>query len=84
MRISTEISRGRLGVAHEGVVSGGRGLASLAVLKDVRESWEARLTAVRGECGYLSGALLKVAKEMGETDSAVERSFGVVKQGEPR
>ncbi|QNE79239.1 hypothetical protein F0344_14615 [Streptomyces finlayi] len=84
LRTSTEQSRGRLGPAHEGVASGAKGLSSVTALKAVQESWEERLVAVRGECGYLKGALLKVAKEMGETEAAVKSSFNVVEKGERR
>jgi hypothetical protein len=41
----------------------------------VLTSWEERLRAVRDECEQLKGSLLTVAKEMGETESAIERSF---------
>ncbi|MEV6074038.1 hypothetical protein AB0L80_02810 [Streptomyces sp. NPDC052069] len=81
LRISTERSRRRLGPAHEGIAAGARGLSSAAALKSVRESWEERLAGVRGECGCLKAVLLRVAKEMGETDVAVDRSFGAVAEG---
>lgn len=84
LRTNTALSRNRLGPANEGVTSGGIGLSSLAVLTVVRESWEERLASVRDECQYLEGALSKVAKEMGETDTAVKDSFDTVKTGERR
>ncbi|MCX4675103.1 hypothetical protein OG413_07165 [Streptomyces sp. NBC_01433] len=84
LRISTERSHRRLGSAHEGVASGARGLASAAALKSVQESWEERLTGVRDECGYLRTVLLRVAKDVGETDAAVDRSFGAVAKGGSR
>lgn len=84
LRISTEKSRGRLRPAHEGVTAGAAGFSAVGALTEVLESWEKRLVAVRGECGYLDGALLKVAKEMGETDVAVERSVRSVDAGERR
>ncbi|GAA3375968.1 hypothetical protein GCM10020367_45820 [Streptomyces sannanensis] len=85
LRTNTEMSRSRLRPAHEGVVSGVAGLSSVAALNAVLKSWEERLAAVRDECDYLEGALRTVAKEMRETDTAVEQSFqGVRKGGEPR
>ncbi|MGW1883072.1 hypothetical protein [Streptomyces sp. NPDC001970] len=54
-------------------------------LNAVLKSWEERLVAVRDECEHLQGALLKVAKEMGETEAAVKQSFRAVdKAGERR
>lgn len=50
----------------------------------VRESWEERLASLRDECGFLEGALSKVAKEMGETETAVKNSFGAMKKGDRR
>ncbi|MBT2395819.1 hypothetical protein [Streptomyces sp. ISL-100] len=79
LRTSTQTSRSRLRPAHEGVASGAAGLSSVAILNAVMESWEKRLTAVRGECDYLEGALLKVAKEMGESETAVKSSLNAVK-----
>ncbi|MGW0788561.1 hypothetical protein ACWD04_09945 [Streptomyces sp. NPDC002911] len=58
------------------------GLASVASLTAVLESWDERLVAVRGECDYLEGALLKVAKEMGEAETAVDKSLRSVDTGE--
>lgn len=84
LRTSTEKSRGRLGPAHEGVVSGAAGFSAVGALTEVLESWEKRLVAVRGECGYLDGMLGKVAKEMGETDVKVEQSVQGVNAGESR
>lgn len=81
LRTSTERSRGRLGPAHEGVTAGATGFSAVGALTEVLESWEKRLVAVRGECGYLDGALGKVAKEMGETDVAVETSVRSVDAG---
>ncbi|MEW2135644.1 hypothetical protein AB0892_03375 [Streptomyces sp. NPDC005409] len=75
LRTSTETSRAALGPGHEGVETGAAGLSSVAALKSVLTSWEERLQAVRDECQQLEGTLLKVAKEMGETDAAIETSF---------
>ncbi|GAA3931458.1 hypothetical protein GCM10022244_45360 [Streptomyces gulbargensis] len=75
LRTSTETSRTALGRGHEGVAAGAAGLTSVAALTGVLTSWEERLRAVRDECEQLKGALLTVAKEMGETETAIERSF---------
>ncbi|MBT2524066.1 hypothetical protein J7E91_01130 [Streptomyces sp. ISL-99] len=79
LQTSTQTSRSRLRPAHEGIASGAAGLASVAMLNAVLDSWEKRLAAVRGECDYLENALLKVAKEMGETETAVKSSLSAVK-----
>lgn len=84
LRTSTEKSRGRLRPAHEGVAAGAVGFSAVQALTEVLESWEKRLVSVRGECGYLDGALGKVAKEMGETDGKVEKSVRSVDSGERR
>ncbi|MGW5272515.1 hypothetical protein ACWEQP_07995 [Streptomyces sp. NPDC004044] len=84
LRTNTALSRNRLGPAHDGVASGLKGLSSLTVLTAVRESWEGRLAGVRDECQSLEGALSTVAKEMGETETAVKNSFNAVKEGERR
>ncbi len=78
LRTSTETSRALLGPGHEGIAAGAAGLGSVAALKGVLTSWEDRLRAVRDECDRLGGALLAVAKEMGETEIAVDKSFGPV------
>ncbi|MEU1231190.1 hypothetical protein [Streptomyces sp. NPDC005828] len=75
LRTSTETSRAALGPGHEGVEAGAVGLSSVAALKSVLTSWEERLRAVRDECDQLKGTLSTVAKEMGETETAIERSF---------
>lgn len=84
LRTSTEKSRSRLGPAHEGVAVGAAGFSAVGVLTEVLESWEKRLVAVRGECGYLDGALGKVARDMGETDVKVDKSVQSVDAGERR
>ncbi|MER7624011.1 hypothetical protein [Streptomyces sp. NPDC126503] len=75
LRTSTGTSRTALGRGHEGVAAGAAGLTSVAALTGVLASWEERLRAVADECEQLKGALLAVAKEMGETETAIERSF---------
>ncbi|MFI8292336.1 hypothetical protein ACIGBL_24660 [Streptomyces sp. NPDC085614] len=75
LRTSTETSRAALGPGHEGMEAGAAGFASVAAVRSVLKSWEDRLAAVRDECDALEGALLTVAKEMGETEVAIEKSF---------
>ncbi|WP_347106025.1 hypothetical protein [Streptomyces sp. CB03238] len=81
LRTNTETSRSSLGPGHEGIDAGTTGLTAVASLKAVLTSWEERLAGVRDECEYLTGALSKVAKEMGETDTAVESSFNAARKG---
>ncbi|GGU44070.1 hypothetical protein [Streptomyces lavendofoliae] len=76
LRVRAEGGRRSLATGHEGVGTAGAGLTSVASLRAVLASWEERLTAVRDECAQLTGALSKVAKELGETDTAVGHSFG--------
>ncbi|MFI1810582.1 hypothetical protein ACH414_09580 [Streptomyces sp. NPDC020422] len=75
LRTSAETSRAALGPGHEGLTAGGAGLASVAALAAVRTSWEERLAAIRDECEALRGPLLSVAKEMGETETAIRNAF---------
>lgn len=75
LRTRTETSRSALGRGHEGVEAGAAGLSSATALKSVLTSWEERLQAVRDECEKLGGVLLTVAKEMGETETAIKSSF---------
>ncbi|MFI1938829.1 hypothetical protein ACH44C_16885 [Streptomyces purpureus] len=82
LRTGTETSRAALGPGHEGVADGGAGLASVASLTSVLTSWQERLKAVRDECDALEGTLLSVAKEMGETETAIKNSFAGV-SGKP-
>ncbi|MEE1799780.1 hypothetical protein PUR57_14070 [Streptomyces sp. JV176] len=76
LRTDTEKSRRRLRSAHTSVATGAVGLAAVAELAGVLKSWEERLTAVRGTCDHLAGALLGVARDVGEADDAVRASFG--------
>ncbi|GHA74555.1 hypothetical protein ACIQRS_01140 [Streptomyces termitum] len=78
LRTSTEAGRAALGPGHEGVETGAAGLAALAELTVVRRSWEARLGAVRDECEALQGALLAVARELGETDTSVRSALASI------
>ncbi|MER7106763.1 hypothetical protein [Streptomyces sp. NPDC000229] len=81
LRVRTEIGRRSLSTGHEGVGAAVAGLTSVTSLRAVLTSWEERLAAVRDECAYLTGALSKVAKEMGETDMEVGHSFHAVPEG---
>ncbi|WP_435877668.1 hypothetical protein [Streptomyces anulatus] len=75
LRTRAETSRSVLGRGHEGVAAGAVGLSSAMALKSVLTSWEERLRAVRDECDQLKGNLLTVAKEMGESETAVKSSL---------
>ncbi|MER6020912.1 hypothetical protein [Streptomyces anulatus] len=82
LRTRAGTSRSVLGRGHEGVEAGAAGLSSVAALKSVLTSWEERLQAVRDECEQLKGNLLTVAKEMGESETAVKSSLkGVAVHG---
>ncbi|MFF8829953.1 hypothetical protein [Streptomyces sp. NPDC015131] len=85
LRTRTETSRGSLRPAHGGLGPDAGALASVAALKTVLTSWEERLTAVRDECGHLAGALSRVARDLGETDIEVGRSFhAAARKGDPQ
>lgn len=79
LRTRTETSRSALGRGHAGVEAGAAGLSSVTALKSVLKSWEDRLQGVRDECDQLKGALLTVAKELGEAETTVEKSFKSVR-----
>ncbi|MFI1144855.1 hypothetical protein [Streptomyces sp. NPDC020780] len=70
--------RTELAAAHEGLVAGAGALKALAELDAVRESWQRRIEAARGECGSLAGKLRAVARAQGETNEAVRSSFAPV------
>lgn len=70
--------RTELETAHEGVVTGTAGLEALAELGAVRESWQRRIEAARGECGSLAGKLRAVARAQGVTNETVKSSFEAV------
>ncbi|MFJ1831430.1 hypothetical protein, partial [Streptomyces sp. NPDC088178] len=70
-----------LETAHEGLLAGTAGLTALAELGAVRESWERRFEAARGECGALAGKLRAVARAQGETNETVKASFAPVTGG---
>ncbi|MFB6709523.1 hypothetical protein ACFCW6_33045 [Streptomyces sp. NPDC056333] len=70
--------RSELETAHAGVVAGAAGLEALTELGAVRESWQRRIEAARGECRSLAGNLREVARAQGETNEAVRQSFAPV------
>lgn len=67
--------------ASTGVTGGAEGFACTAALSEIRATWEARLTAVRNECGRLHGALAKTGKHFGELDHQVAGQVGRVHVG---
>ncbi|MFE9457727.1 hypothetical protein [Streptomyces californicus] len=74
LRTRTGTSSSVLKRGHEGIQAGTAGLGTVTALKSVLTSWEDRLRTVRDECGQLTGSLLTVAKEMGESETAVKSS----------
>lgn len=74
--------RGELALAHQELMAGAGRLTALAELAAVRESWERRIQAARGECGSLAGKLRDVARMQGATNEAVRSSFASVRPGE--
>ncbi|WP_257002473.1 hypothetical protein [Streptomyces sp. WZ.A104] len=71
--------KGELETAHQGLTAGAGALASLAELSSVRDSWERRLEAARGECGSLAGKLRAVARCQAEVNEVVRSGFDQVK-----
>lgn len=65
-----------LGHAHDGIKAGTAGFASAAALGAILGGWEARLSAVRDECGRLDADLKKAGVGFGENDVQVKASFG--------
>ncbi|MFF2409336.1 hypothetical protein [Streptomyces sp. NPDC058092] len=78
MRTHLTPVKSELEAAHEGLLAGTAGLTALAELGAVRESWERRFEAARGECGALAGKLRAVVRDQGETDETVKASFAQV------
>ncbi|WP_208298646.1 hypothetical protein [Streptomyces liangshanensis] len=73
--------RPELASAHAGLAGGTEGLAVAEVLRTVRTSWERRIDAAAGECGSLAGSLRAVAKDLGESDTAVRSALARVGAG---
>ncbi len=86
LRVTTAEGLGKMAAAHEGIAAGTAGLGATAALAAVRESWERRVSAVRDECGSVQGALLNVAREIGEVDVNNKVAFSqlVLKQDADR
>ncbi|MFJ3974955.1 hypothetical protein [Streptomyces sp. NPDC090021] len=86
LRVTTAEGLGKMSAAHEGIAAGTAGLGATAALAAVRESWERRVSAVRDECGSVQGALLNVAREIGEVDVNNKVAFSqlVIKQDADR
>ncbi|MGQ5635364.1 MULTISPECIES: hypothetical protein [unclassified Streptomyces] len=57
-----------LGETGIGTAGGAEGFECPAALNEVRAAWEARLTAVRDECGRLHETLATTGKHFGEVD----------------
>jgi hypothetical protein len=57
--------------ASAGMAVGTEGFECTAALNELRTTWDARLTAVRDECGRLHGTLAKTGKHFGEVDQHV-------------
>ncbi|MCX4675462.1 hypothetical protein OG413_09030 [Streptomyces sp. NBC_01433] len=70
--------KAELEAAHEGLVAGAGALVALAELGAVRDSWERRIEAARGECDDLAGKLRAVARTQCETNEAVKSAFAPV------
>ncbi|QDY77362.1 hypothetical protein FQU76_13455 [Streptomyces qinzhouensis] len=81
LRTGADQSHRMLGSGHQGIDQWGAGLGSVPALKDVLVSWEERLASVRGECAYLSGALLRVADDLPGVDVGVGSSMGASTPG---
>lgn len=81
MRTHLTPVKSELETAHVGLRAGTAGLTALAELGAVRESWERRFEAARGECGALAGKLRAVVRDQGETDEAVKASLAKVAGG---
>ncbi|MEU9776746.1 MULTISPECIES: amino acid ABC transporter permease [Streptomyces] len=63
-------AKGDLSKGHAGMTAGLTGLASLAELRTVLDSWEKRLDSVRDECRSLEPKLRQVATDLGGVDTA--------------
>ncbi|MEU0601077.1 amino acid ABC transporter permease [Streptomyces sp. NPDC006393] len=78
LRTATTSGLTDLRPASVGTAAGTEGFACTAALKETRTTWEARLTAVRDECGRLHGTLAKTGRHFGEVDHQVKgRADGV-------
>ncbi|MFJ1643785.1 hypothetical protein [Streptomyces sp. NPDC088258] len=64
-----------LDLAHEGVTWGSEGFTIGALLAEVREGWDKRLSSVRDECSRLDRSLKAVGRTFGEVDGDIKQSF---------
>ncbi|MFD9632618.1 amino acid ABC transporter permease [Streptomyces violascens] len=65
--------------AHEGLAGATVGLTCVATLSSVLTSWDARLSALREECGTLQPALRQVAVDLGEADAKVKQEADAIR-----
>lgn len=78
LRIDANSGMADLKEADTGVVSGTQGFDCTTALNETLATWEARLAAVRDECGRLHGTLAGTGKRFGEVDHRVaSRAAGV-------
>lgn len=84
--LRTDLGRVRadFAAAHDGLTAGTAGLGVAAVLGVVRGSWERRVERAMGECGGLSASLRAVARDQGETETAIRSSFARLTPGDGR
>ncbi|WP_331447982.1 amino acid ABC transporter permease [Streptomyces xanthochromogenes] len=70
--------------AHEGLPRATVGLSSMTTLSSVLQSWDARLSTLREECGTLQPALRQVAVDLGEVDAKTQQQVGAIWVAEVR
>ncbi|MFI6400964.1 hypothetical protein [Streptomyces sp. NPDC050548] len=81
LRTDTNSGLTDLKEADAGLTSGTKGFDCTTALNETRATWEARLTAVRDECGRLHGTLAGTGKHFGEVDHQVASRAGGVRTG---
>ncbi|MEW2153928.1 hypothetical protein AB0950_01320 [Streptomyces sp. NPDC007189] len=81
--LHTDIGNGLSDLRETGIgaAGGAGGFDCPAALNEVRATWEARLTAVRDECGRLHETLAKTGTHFGEVDHHVAGRVGGVHVG---
>ncbi|MFE9372704.1 hypothetical protein ACFYM2_23445 [Streptomyces sp. NPDC006711] len=65
--------------AHDGLARATVGLTCVATLSSVLTSWDARLSALREECGTLQPALRQVAVDLSAADAKVKQEADAVR-----
>uniref|UniRef100_A0AAU2V5G2 Amino acid ABC transporter permease n=1 Tax=Streptomyces sp. NBC_00003 TaxID=2903608 RepID=A0AAU2V5G2_9ACTN len=70
--------------AHENLPRATLGLSCVTTLSSVLESWDARLSAVREECGTLQPVLRQVAVDLGEVDAKAQQQVDAIRVPEVR